>query len=328
MYVFDRLIFFPLQKTINNENLHILLNNNLLKERISKKINITDISSLNHIKKNSILFLKDETIYQNDIFQSCNIITPNEEIFNNPKYNSIHLVKNFDSAYNAIVNELFIHEDNSNYFDEFKIVNDSHISINAQIDSSSRINKNCVIGKGVKIGKNCIIKNNVVIKNAIIGNNVIIGDNTTIGSTGFGFSLNNMGATNMAPQVGIVVIEDNVSIGSNCSIDRGKIDFTFIGENSMLDNLIHVAHNVIIKKNVCIAAQTGISGSVEIGNNVIVGGQVGFAGHIKIGDNAVIAAKSGVTKNILSNSTVAGFPAIDIKEWKRNIINSKKNGHK
>ncbi len=95
----------------------------------------------------------------------------------------------------------------------------------------------------------------------------------------------------------------------------------------MLDNLIHVAHNVIIGQNACIAAQTGISGSVVIGNNVTVGGKVGFAGHLKIGDNVVVAARSGVTKNIKENSVVAGFPAIDIKEWKKNIIRQRKNGH-
>ena len=91
--------------------------------------------------------------------------------------------------------------------------------------------------------------------------------------------------------------------------------------------MVHIAHNVQIGDNACIAAQTGISGSVTIGNNVTIGGQVGFAGHIKIGQNVVIAAKSGVTKNIKDNSVVAGFPAIDIKEWKRNVIRERKNGY-
>ena len=95
----------------------------------------------------------------------------------------------------------------------------------------------------------------------------------------------------------------------------------------MIDNLVHIAHNVNIGNNACIAAQTGISGSVSIGNNVTVGGQVGFAGHINIGDNVVIAAKSGVTKNIKKNSVVAGFPAVDIKVWKKIIIRQRKNGH-
>ena len=116
-------------------------------------------------------------------------------------------------------------------------------------------------------------------------------------------------------------------IGSSCTIDRAKIDHTFIGKNSMIDNLVHIAHNVIIGENACIAAQTGISGSVIIGNNVTIGGKAGFAGHIKIGDNVVIAALSGVTKNIKDNSIVAGFPAIDIKEWKKNLIRQRNNEH-
>ena len=127
--------------------------------------------------------------------------------------------------------------------------------------------------------------------------------------------------------MGIVYIDDFVHIGSNCTVDRAKIDVTYIGKNSMIDNLVHVAHNVIIGNNVTIAAQTGISGSTKIGDNVTVGGQVGFAGHITIGNNVTIAAKSGVTKNIKDNSVVAGFPAIDMKEWKKNIIKLKKYGH-
>ena len=95
----------------------------------------------------------------------------------------------------------------------------------------------------------------------------------------------------------------------------------------MIDNMVHIAHNVILGKNACIAAQTGISGSVVIGENVTIGGQAGFAGHINIGDNVVIAAKSGVTKNIKENSVVAGFPATDMREWKKKIIRQRKNGH-
>ena len=168
-------------------------------------------------------------------------------------------------------------------------------------DNSVKIGNNCVIGRGVKIGSNSIIKNNVVIKNSILSKNIIISDNTTIGCTGFGFDLSKMGSSNLNPHVGIVYIDDYVNIGSNCTIDRAKIDITSIGKNSMIDNLVHIAHNVKLGKNGCIAAQTGISGSTVLGNNLIVGGQSGFAGHLSVGDNVVVAAKSGVTKNIKSN---------------------------
>ena len=219
---------------------------------------------------------------------------------------------------------MFVHEDNIQYKDEFDLIDGSYISKESKIDKSTKIGKNCLIGKGVKIGENCIIKNNVVIKNSIISDNVVISDNTVVGGTGFGFNLNKMGAQNLSPQIGIVQIEKNVHIGSSCTIDRGKIDHTFIGENSMIDNLVHIAHNVKLGKNTCIAAQTGISGSTIIGDNNIIGGQSGFAGHIKIGNNVIIAAKSGITKNIKDNSVVAGFPALDIKEWKKSIIKLKK----
>ena len=256
------------------------------------------------------------------------IITDSKGIFDNKYFDNITLVSNLNLCNIKLINYLLIHEDQIDFFDDFKKINNSYISKYAKIDSSSKIGINCIIGRGVTIGQNCLIKNNVVIKNSILGKNITISDNSVIGSTGFGFDLKNMGAKNLIPQIGLVLIKDNVFIGSNCTIDRGKIDHTIVGENSMLDNLIHIAHNVILGKNTCVAAQTGISGSVIFGDNVTIGGQAGFAGHIQIGNNVVIAAKSGVTKNIPDNSIIAGFPAIDIKEWKKQMINQKKNGHK
>ena len=237
------------------------------------------------------------------------------------------LIKDNNKVYNFLLNQIFIHDDCLDYQDNFDLINGSYISKYSKIDPSAIINKNCIIGRGVIIGKNVIIKDNAVIKNAIISDNSIISENTTIGGTGFGFDLQNMGSLNILPQIGIVYVDNNVSIGSNCTIDRAKIDITYIGKNSMLDNLIHVAHNVSIGSSACIAAQTGISGSVNIGENLICGGQVGFAGHINIGKNVRIAAKSGVTKNIKDNSVIAGFPATDIKLWKKKIINERKNGY-
>lgn len=327
MIDFNRFFFYPIKNTIQNNNLDLILKEKLLNEKINKTFEINEISSLKKIRDNSILFINKKEIIPNFEIENLSIITNCIDIFNKYDYPSVHLVSNLELVYNLIANYLFYHEDTVDFIDDFCEINNSYISNYAIIDPSAKIYKNCVIGRGVTIGKNCIIKNNVVIKNTIIGNNVIIADNTTIGSTGFGFSLKNMGATNTSPQIGIVYIDDNVSIGSNCTIDRAKIDYTYIGKNSMLDNLIHVGHNVIIKNNVCIAAQTGISGSTIIGNNVVIGGQAGFAGHIKIGDNVMVAAKSGVTKNINSNSVVAGFPAVDIKEWKKSIIKLKNYGH-
>ena len=325
--IIDIEAFTPIRNTLNANNLKFLLNEYLIDQRIDNNFNFKNISSINNIRDNSILFIKDNTdININE--KNCHIITDSSDVFDNKKFKNISKVSNLNISNIKIINHLFIHEDQIDFIDEFDHLNKSYISKLAKIDASSKIGINCIIGRGVIIGKNCIIKNNVTIKNSILGHNVIISDNSVIGSSGFGFDLKNMGATNLIPQMGLVIIKDNVFIGSNCSIDRGKIDHTIIGENSMLDNLIHIAHNVVLGKNTCIAAQTGISGSVKFGDNVVIGGQVGFAGHIKIGKNVIIAAKSGVTKNIKENSVIAGFPAIDIKEWKKQIINQKKNGHK
>ena len=319
--------FTPIRNIFSSDDLKIILKDHFIEQRINKSFNFERISSIDHIHDNSILFIKEKksvNINKKDV----HIITDSKYIFDNKYFDNITLVANLNLCNIKLINYLLIHEDQIDFFDDFKKINNSYISKYAKIDSSSKIGINCIIGRGVTIGQNCLIKNNVVIKNSILGKNITISDNSVIGSTGFGFDLKNMGAKNLIPQIGLVLIKDNVFIGSNCTIDRGKIDHTIVGENSMLDNLIHIAHNVILGKNTCVAAQTGISGSVIFGDNVTIGGQAGFAGHIQIGNNVVIAAKSGVTKNIPDNSIIAGFPAIDIKEWKKQMINQKKNGHK
>ena len=331
MFHFSRSDFFPIKKKISSNEITHITNIGILNKRILNNFDIVDISSVDILRNQSILFLNSATheLSKKSDFSKILVITSKLEIFDDLNYSNILLVSNLNESYNFLLNNLYYHEDKQDFRDEFELINNSYISIYSSIDSSVKIGNGCVIGRGVKISKNCILKNNVTIKNSIIEKDVIIGDGSVIGSTGFGFDISNMGSKNMSPQIGIVYISQNVRIGSNCTIDRGKIDYTIIGENCMLDNLIHVAHNVSLGKNVCIAAQTGISGSVKIGNNVIIGGQSGIAGHLTIGNNVIIAAKSGVTKNINDNSKVAGFPAIDIKKWKLNIIkNYKDNGYK
>ena len=326
MYDFERANFFPFKRQFKLKDLDKILSYSLIESNIVNNYLINDISSLRKIRNNSLIFLKKEINNLNLAKKNVHIITNVKENIN--YYDSFTLVKDLNSSFNTILNKLFLHEDQTGYLDEYDIINGSYISKFSNIDKSVEIGRNSLVARGVEIGKNCIIKNNVVIKNSILKTNVVVCDNTSIGTTGFGFDFKNRGSTNLNPQIGIVIIDDNVHIGSCCTIDRGKIDFTYIGKNSMIDNMVHIAHNVIIGESACIAAQTGISGSVTIGDNVTIGGQVGFAGHIKIGDNAVIAAKSGVTKNIKDNSRVAGFPAIDINEWKKNLIRQKKNGYK
>ncbi len=322
---FIRSNFFPYKGIYFTNKLSKLLKDNILLNRCSNNFEIKEISSLTNLRNNSILFLENDLKISNVNKKNIHIFTSVNE--NENYYNNISIIKNLNLAYNTICNQLFYHEDQIGFLDDFNYLNGSFISKYSKINKSAEIGKNCTISRGVEIGKNTIIKNNVVIKNSIIGNNVIICDNTSIGTSGFGFDFKKRGSLNLNPQLGITVIDDNVHIGSSCTIDRGKIDITHIGKNSMIDNMVHIAHNVIIGKNACIAAQTGISGSVKIGDNVTIGGQAGFAGHISIGENVIIAAKSGVTKNIKDNSVVAGFPAIDMKEWKKNLIRQRKYGY-
>lgn len=205
----------------------------------------------------------------------------------------------------------------------------AQIGANVRIGACVVIDKNCKVGENVTIypgtvisqevtiGNNTIIYANVVLREQVrIGNNVIIHSGTMIGSDGFGFAKEGQ-QYHKIPQVGTVVIEDDVEIGANCAVDRATLGCTIIRKGVKLDNLIQVAHNVEIGENTVIAAQTGISGSTKIGKNTVIGGQVGFVGHIEIGDNTTIGAQSGVSKSLPSDSVYFGYPARPIMQAKR-----------
>ena len=153
-----------------------------------------------------------------------------------------------------------------------------------------------------------------IFSNSIIGIIVRILDGSIIGKKGFGF-FPDSNINIRYPHVGIVLVEDNVEIGCNNTIDRGSISNTIIGQNTYLDNQVHVAHNVNIGKNCIITGQVGFAGSSKIGNHVQIGGQAGISGHIKVGNNVKIGGGSGVIKNITDNSKVMGYPAKDIRKF-------------
>ncbi len=173
------------------------------------------------------------------------------------------------------------------------------------------------IGAGSIVGENCLIYPHVTIReNTEIGKNVIIHSGAVIGSDGFGYA-QERGMHHKIPQMGKVIIEDDVEIGANVTIDRATLGATRIGQGTKIDNLVQIGHNVVIGKNCIIAGQVGISGSTKIGDNVILGGQVGLIGHIKIGNNVMIGGKSGVTKDIPENMVIFGYPAREIKKTKK-----------
>ncbi|MFH1577825.1 MAG: UDP-3-O-(3-hydroxymyristoyl)glucosamine N-acyltransferase [Candidatus Omnitrophota bacterium] len=183
------------------------------------------------------------------------------------------------------------------------------IEENAVIGDNTIIYPHCFIGKGVIIGNDSLIYANVSIREEVIlGSRVMIQSGSVIGSDGFGYITQGQ-SHQQIPQVGTVVIEDDVEIGANVAIDRARFNKTIIGKGTKIDNLVQIGHNVIIGENCILVGLVGVSGSTTLGNNVILAGQAGIAGHISIGDNTVVAGKSGVSKSLPANSIVSGFPA-------------------
>jgi UDP-3-O-[3-hydroxymyristoyl] glucosamine N-acyltransferase len=191
------------------------------------------------------------------------------------------------------------------------------IGKNVTLGAGVSIFSGVYVGDGVSIGANSVLHPNVtILENITIGSNVVIHSGTVIGSDGFGYVLEK-GKHYKIPQVGGVIIEDDVEIGANTVIDRATVGNTIIGNGTKIDNLVQIAHNVKIGENCIIVSQVGISGSVEIGNGVILAGQVGVRDHISIGDSAIVGAQSGIGNNIPGGQVYSGSPAIPHTKWLR-----------
>jgi len=194
------------------------------------------------------------------------------------------------------------------------------LEADVEIGDRTVIYSGSFIGKNVKIGEDTIIYPNVSIReNSFIGKRVIIHSGTSIGGDGFGFVQEN-GKHIKIPQVGSVIIEDDVEIGSNVCIDRATLGNTVIKRGTKIDNLVQIGHNVTIGENAILVSQVGISGSCVIGDNVLLAGQVGIADHVRIGDNVIVGAKSGIGKDIKANSIVSGAPAYPHHKWRRTQV--------
>ena len=207
---------------------------------------------------------------------------------------------------------------NDVYVGEFTVIGE-----NSNVGDGAKIYPNVTIGDNVSVGKGTVIYPGVKIyDDCVVGDNCTIHAGVVIGSDGFGFAPQDDGYKKV-PQIGNVIIEDNVEIGSNTVIDRATLGSTIIKKGVKLDNLIQVAHNVVIGENTVVAAQTGISGSTKLGKNMMVGGQVGFVGHLNIGDGVMVQAQSGVTKNFKSGEAIEGSPAIKIADFRRSYVHFK-----
>jgi UDP-3-O-[3-hydroxymyristoyl] glucosamine N-acyltransferase len=212
------------------------------------------------------------------------------------------------------------------------------VSPSAKIDPTAHIGPHCVIGEKVQIGAHSVLQggnhvghnsnvgedvnlfpNVVIYPRTQIGARVRIHSGTVIGSDGFGYVLDE-GAHRKVPQIGSVVIGEDVEIGANVTVDRGALGPTIIGKGTKIDNLVQIAHNVTIGEHSLLVAQVGIAGSSKLGNYVTLGGQVGIAGHLKIGNSAIVAAKSGVMRDIKDGEKVFGYPAVEDRQAKRQII--------
>ena len=198
-----------------------------------------------------------------------------------------------------------------------------HIGPHVVIEEGAVIGDGCIfhagafIGAGAKLGALCVLHPNAVVKDrCVLGNRVIIHSGAVIGAEGFGYQFSG-GRHVKIEQVGIVQIDDDVEIGSCTTVDRARFGRTWIGEGTKIDNLVQIAHNVVIGKHSLIIAQVGISGSTQVGNYTTLAGQVGVAGHLEIGDKVVLYAKSGVTKNISAPGHYTGYPARPVMEGRR-----------
>ena len=200
----------------------------------------------------------------------------------------------------------------------------AYIGENAVIGDHVQIFPNVYIGDNVKIGTNTVVNPGVSIyMDCIVGDSCIIHAGTVIGSDGFGFAPDENGVFKKVPQIGNVIIEDSVEIGSNCSIDRATMGSTILRKGVKLDNLVQIAHNVELGQNTALAAQVGVAGSTKLGNNVLVGGQAGISGHISIADGTMIAPQSGVANVVKNPSKLMGSPAIPINDYKKSFVGFK-----
>ena len=188
----------------------------------------------------------------------------------------------------------------------------------ASVGDNTVIFPNVTIGPGATLGADCVIHSNVAVRERVtIGHRVILQNGVVIGGDGYGFVRRADGTHEKIPQVATVVIEDDVELGANTTVDRPAVGETRIRAGAKIDNLVQVAHGVSVGRNVLLAAQVGIAGSTTVEDDVVFGGQVGVGGHLTIGRGATAVGQSGVTNSLDAGDTVAGYPAIDIHEWRR-----------
>ena len=300
---------------------------------------VHELSKIEEGKVGSLTFLSNPK-YNNYIYTTEATITIVNKSFIPETDLNTTLIK-VDDAYLAFSNLLEFYDQarkaSKQGIDAHTVLSqDAKYGENFYLGSFSYVGTNVKIGDNVKIYPNCFIGDNVVISNnvtifagakiyseSIIGNNCTIHAGTVIGSDGFGFAPNPDGSYKKIPQIGNVILEDDVEIGSCTTIDRATLGSTIIRKGVKLDNQIQIAHNVEIGENTVIAAQTGVAGSTKIGKNGMIGGQVGISGHLTIGNNVRIQAQSGVARNIKDDEVLQGSPTFGYNDFSKSYVHFK-----
>jgi UDP-3-O-[3-hydroxymyristoyl] glucosamine N-acyltransferase len=299
---------------------------------------VSDMAKIEEGKPGTITFLANPK-YEEYIYSTCASIALVNKTFQPTQAlpASLTLIR-VDDAYQCLTKLLAFYDQMNNqvsgieqpcFIHESAQVGDgvyigafAYIGKNVKIGDHVKIYPHSYIGDGAQIGEKSTLFSGVkVYHNCKIGQNCTLHSGVIVGSDGFGFASNSENNYQKVPQIGNVVLEDYVEIGSNTTVDRATMGSTIIRKGVKLDNLIQIAHNVEIGENTVIAAQTGVAGSTKIGKNVMIGGQVGIVGHLKIADGVKIAAQSGIGQDILTeNSIVQGSPAFSIGDYKRSYV--------
>lgn len=293
------------------------------KQDTSENITIKDIATLEDATKSDLAFYAANKKYA-DAFsktKAAACITSVENINKAPSDCFVLVSANPYADY-ARITALFYPASKTKDAEPV-IHSGAFIGQNVKIGNGCEIYPGAYLADGIEIGENCIIHHDVTLSNCVIGNNVIIHPGTRVGQDGFGYAFDNYQHVKV-PQIGRVIIGNDVEIGANCTIDRGAIADTIIGDMCKIDNLVQIGHNVKLGRGCIIVSQVGISGSTELGQFVVVGGQVGIAGHLHIGNAVQIAAQSGVMHDIADKQVVGGSPSVPIRQWHKQSIELKR----
>jgi UDP-3-O-[3-hydroxymyristoyl] glucosamine N-acyltransferase len=301
---------------------------------------VNKLSKIEEGESQSLSFLANLAYAEHIYTTNASIVIINKDFKLEKKVKDTCTLIRVDDAYSSFTKLLEVYNqsksvktgiEKQSYIAESAVVGDdlylgafAYISDNAIIGNNVKIYPQAYIGDNVKIGDNTILFSGVKIYHeCVIGKDCIIHAGAVIGSDGFGFAPNDKNSYDKIPQIGNVIIEDDVEIGPNNCIDRATMGSTIIKKGVKTDNLVHIAHNVVVGENTVLAGQTGISGSAKIGKNCMTGGQVGITGHITIGDNVKIAGQSGVSKSIKDNQVLQGSPAFNYKDYMRSYASFK-----